>query len=61
MKRLTSVTIVLMVPNLIASFYGMNVDNLPFAHHSFSFVLVFIFSVIIAVLMSWFFVRKKWF
>lgn len=61
MKRLTSVTIVLMVPNLIASFYGMNIDNLPFAHHSYSFVLVFTFSVLIAVLMSWFFVRKKWF
>ena len=26
MKRLTSISLILMVPTLIASFYGMNVD-----------------------------------
>ena len=26
MKRMTSISIILMVPTLIASFYGMNVD-----------------------------------
>jgi magnesium transporter len=34
MKRLTIVSIVLMIPTLIYSFYGMNVD-LPFQKHSF--------------------------
>ncbi|MDR2070831.1 MAG: magnesium transporter CorA family protein [Treponema sp.] len=34
MKRLTIVSIVLMIPTLIYSFYGMNVD-LPFQHHAF--------------------------
>ena len=54
LKRLTSVTIVLMVPTLVASFYGMNV-KLPFeaGEHAFwvtigvsillSFVVVFVF------------------
>jgi magnesium transporter len=27
MKRLTSISIILMIPTLIASFYGMNVPN----------------------------------
>jgi magnesium transporter len=61
MKRLTSVTIVLMVPTLIASFYGMNVDHLPYAHHPFSFVIVFGISIVISIVMTWFFVRKNWF
>lgn len=61
MKRLTSVTIVLMVPTLIASFYGMNVDHLPFAHHSNSFAIVFGFSILLSIAMTWFFVRKNWF
>ena len=61
MKRLTSVTIVLMIPTLIASFYGMNVDHLPFAHSSYSFVIVFTISILISVLMAAFFVFKKWF
>lgn len=61
MKRLTSVTIVLMVPTLIASFYGMNVEHLPFAHHPYSFVIVFGFSILLASVMTWFFVKKKWF
>jgi len=60
MKRLTSVTIVLMIPTLIASFYGMNVE-LPYEHHPYSFVIVFSMSIIIASAMTWFFVRKKWF
>jgi len=61
MKRLTSVTIVLMVPTLIASFYGMNVDHLPYAHHNYSFVIVFSISILLSIAMTWFFVRKKWF
>lgn len=61
MKRLTSVTIVLMIPTLIASFYGMNVDHLPFAHHQYSFIIVFSLSIGVAVGITLFFVRKKWF
>ncbi len=61
MKRLTSVTIILMLPTLIASFYGMNVEHLPFAHHPFSFMIVLSGSIMVSVLMIWFFLRKKWF
>jgi len=61
MKRLTSVTIVLMIPTLIASFYGMNVDHLPFAHSNYSFLIVFSLSILISMLISAFFILKKWF
>ncbi len=60
MKRLTSVTIVLMVPTLVASFYGMNV-HLPGENNPFAFYLTFLASVILAALLAWFFLRKQWF
>ena len=60
MKRLTSVTIVLAIPTLIASFYGMNVE-LPYEHHPYSFVIVFSISIVTSSAITWFFVRKKWF
>ncbi len=60
MKRLTSVTIVLMVPTLIASFYGMNVD-LPFQDNSHAFLLMLLVSAVMAFGLSWFFMKKRWF
>jgi magnesium transporter len=60
MKRLTSVTIVLMIPTLISSFFGMNVE-LPYEHHQYAFVFVFGISILVSIALTWFFVRKKWF
>jgi len=60
MKRLTSVTILLTVPMLIASFYGMNV-KLPGEEHPYSFVFVFTMCIVISGGMGYYFVRKKWF
>ena len=60
MKRLTSVTIVLMVPTLIASFYGMNV-KLPFQNSPIAFLLTVSFSIALSFIMFWFFMKKKWF
>lgn len=60
MKRLTSVTILLTVPMLIASFYGMNV-KLPGEEHPYSFVFVFGLCIGVSGLMGYFFVKKKWF
>lgn len=59
-KRLTSVTIILTVPMLIASFFGMNVE-LPGEHHPFAFVAVFGLCIVFSVLLGFFFVRKRWF
>lgn len=60
MKRLTSVTIVLMVPTLVASFYGMNVA-LPFSKHPSAFVFTLLLSVVLSIVIIVVFLRKKWF
>ncbi len=49
LKLLTSVTIVIAIPTLIASIYGMNVD-LPFDYHKYAFIIVMgIISVLSAL------------
>ncbi len=60
MQRLTSITIVLMVPTLVASFYGMNVE-LPFQHHPNSYIITIAVSLLFSLFLVMFFRRKKWF
>lgn len=60
MKRLTSITIVLTFPVLVASVYGMNVE-IPFAHSAHAFYIPIVLSIVISVIMSWYFMKKKWF
>lgn len=60
MQRLTAVTIILMVPTLVASFYGMNV-HLPFENSEFSYLYIILFAVIMSMVLGYFFLRKKWF
>ncbi len=60
MKTLTSVTIVLMVPTLIASIYGMNVD-LPFQHDPHAFAITMGIAIVLTVVTVIFFMRRKLF
>ncbi|MHC1605447.1 MAG: magnesium transporter CorA family protein [Candidatus Methanofastidiosia archaeon] len=60
MKFLTSVTIILMIPTLIASFYGMNVD-LPFQRSTHAFVFTMGISLMLSLTGILFLVRKRWF
>lgn len=57
MKFLTSLTILISVPTLIASIWGMNVD-LPFARSPHGFVILMIMSVAIA-LIAFIWLKKK--
>jgi magnesium transporter len=57
-QRLTIITIVLMVPTLVASFYGMNLKKLPFQNDPNAFYYVILFSVLIGLLTILFFRRK---
>ncbi|MCC6727697.1 MAG: magnesium transporter CorA family protein [Saprospiraceae bacterium] len=60
-KRLTTITIILMVPTLVASFMGMNVE-LPFAEHSnYSFFFILVLSLAFSLVLSWYFQRKNLF
>ena len=58
--RLTLVTIVLMVPTLVASFFGMNV-KLPFAEAHNAFLFILIISIVIGVALVLFFRRRNMF
>lgn len=60
MKRMTSISIILMVPTLIASFYGMNVnthmEDMPHA-----FISIILFSISLSGLAFFIFRKIKWF
>lgn len=49
MKFLTAITIVLSLPTMIASFWGMNV-GLPFSTSSYGFIAVIAISIMIAII-----------
>jgi len=59
MKRLTSFSIVLMVPTLIASYFGMNLEKSSEIWTP-EFYLVIIGSIVISVLGIWFFRKRNW-
>ena len=59
--RLTIITIILMVPTLVASFYGMNLRVLPFDDDPYAFYYILIFSLVLVLLLIWFFRRNKQF
>ncbi|MDO5074404.1 MAG: magnesium transporter CorA family protein [Bacteroidales bacterium] len=59
MKTMTSVSIILMFPTLIASIFGMNLIN-GMENWSWGFPLVIIASVAVTFLFVWYFRRLKW-
>ena len=52
MKFLTSITIILAVPTMISSFWGMNVE-LPFQHNAMGFAIMIFIAVITTLLVTW--------
>ncbi|WP_417913975.1 magnesium transporter CorA family protein [Candidatus Electronema sp. JM] len=60
MKILTLITIIMMIPNLVVSFYGMNIE-VPFQHSRYSFLAVLGMSVSMSILGVFFFRKKRWF
>jgi magnesium transporter len=59
MKLLASVTIILSLPTIVASFYGMNV-RLPFEDHAAAFLLVLGASLMISLTGVFIFRRRGW-
>ncbi len=63
MKTLTVITIILSIPTLIASFFGMNFAEIPFEETHFGFYIVlivsFLIALVIAVLLIYFTSRNK--
>ena len=58
MKFLTSVTIILMLPTLVSSIYGMNIP-LPFARSAHAFVILMLVSVLLALVGVIIFIKQK--
>jgi magnesium transporter len=59
MKFLASVTIIISLPTLVASFFGMNF-NLPFESQPWAFAVTVIGSLVVAVLVAVFFWHRDW-
>lgn len=57
--RLTIITIILMVPTLVASFYGMNLKHLPFSQHKYAFYVLLLMSVLLGVFLIIFIGRNS--
>lgn len=60
-NRLTIITVVLLLPTLIASFYGMNVEGLPLSNHPFAFYIIVGMSIGLSLILLLFFRRKNLF
>lgn len=63
MKFLATVTIVMSIPTMVASFYGMNVNSrgMPFATHPYGFVIVLGFALALSLLVAYIFNKKDLF
>ncbi len=59
MKFLASITIILSLPTMIASFYGMNV-KLPLGQWAWAFPLILVFAVLVCASAALLFWRKDW-
>ena len=63
MKFLATVTIVMSIPTMVASFYGMNVNprGMPFASHPYGFIIVLGFALALSLLVAYIFNKKDLF
>lgn len=58
MKTLTSITIILAIPTLISSFWGMNV-SVPFEKNQFGFIIIALIAILITLIVSIWLNKKK--
>jgi len=58
LKRLAVITIVLTLPILVTSIYGMNVP-IPYANSPYAFYIPVFLSLVISLVIGWFFLKKK--
>ncbi len=60
MKTLTSVTIILMIPTLVASVYGMNVE-IPYGDSHVAFLITLLLSFVLSFIGVMILKMRKWF
>ena len=60
MKQMTSISIILMIPTLIASLYGMNVPN-NLENNPYGLWIIILISFLLSLFGVFLFKRKRWF
>jgi magnesium transporter len=60
MKFLASITIVLSIPTIVTSYFGMNVD-LPLQGNGFAYLWIIAIFMVLALLVIFVFIRRNWF
>ena len=60
MKLLTSLTIILAIPTIVASYFGMNV-KVPFQEYSHAFTLTIVIAFVISLVFAIVFWRRRYF
>ena len=63
MKVLAIITIVMSIPTIVFSAYGMNVNSsgMPFADNPWGFLIIILFSVAISIIAALILSKKKFF
>lgn len=61
MKLLTSITILMAIPTMFSSFFGMNVANMPFTNSPFGFWIILGISVVTAIIVGIILLKKNLF
>lgn len=63
MKFLATITMVMSIPTMVASFYGMNVNSrgMPFADSPYGFAIVLGLTLVLTLLVAWIFSKKDLF
>jgi magnesium transporter len=60
LKFLASITIVLSIPTIVTSFFGMNV-NLPFSDHPMAYLIIIAMFMGISFIVIYIFMKRDWF
>ncbi len=58
-KLLTSLTIILTIPTIISSMYGMNVP-LPFSNYEHAFFAISVFAILAMATVTFIFIKRDW-
>lgn len=60
LKRLTSIVIILSLPALVIGIYGTKVP-IPYSESPFSLFISLALATVVSFILSWYFMKKKWF
>lgn len=60
MKTLTVISLTMLPVTVVASIFGMNTDTLPLKGHPYGFWILIGINIVVIILISIFFKRRKW-